>query len=374
MASKKTSKSAPAPKSKSVASAAKKLVKKSAAVAKAAFSKKPVKAAVKTPAKAPAKAPAKSVKPSAVKAPPAKPASKPVAKAPAKAPVKTPAKAAAKTVAKPVPKAAPKPAPKAAGNAAPKVTPKAPAKSAKPVAAAPKPQVATPAPKPAVVSPAPAAKVTKPVKPAAEPLLSSVSSSAGGLPIANQTPPQNPGPAGTPAATGKIAKMMSASKSSSSANASTPAAKPPKTAVRKGADNARTLTEDEIRNAPASDYMNDDQLAFFRERLLQMRSEVLAREIDVKERLHQREVFADPADRASAEEEHWLDLRLRERESLLLRKIEDAFRRIRDKEYGYCEKTGEPIGIARLLARPTATVCVDVKGQDERAESQYRDR
>jgi len=374
MASKKTSKSAPAPKSKSVASAAKKLVKKSAAVAKAAFSKKPVKAAVKTPAKAPTKAAAKSAKPSAVKAPPAKPASKPVAKAPAKAPVKAPANAAAKTVAKPVPKAAPKPAPKAAGNAAPKVTPKAPAKSAKPVAAAPKPQVATPAPKPAVVSPAPAAKVTKPVKPAAEPLPSSVSSSAGGLPIANQTPPQNPGPAGTPAATGKIAKMMSASKSSSSANASTPAAKPPKTAVRKGADNARTLTEDEIRNAPASDYMNDDQLAFFRERLLQMRSEVLAREIDVKERLHQREVFADPADRASAEEEHWLDLRLRERESLLLRKIEDAFRRIRDKEYGYCEKTGEPIGIARLLARPTATVCVDVKGQDERAESQYRDR
>lgn len=374
MASKKTSKSAPAPKSKSVASAAKKLVKKSAAVAKAAFSKKPVKAAVKTPAKAPAKAPAKSVKPSAVKAPPAKPASKPVAKAPAKAPVKAPAKAAAKTVAKPVPKAAPKPAPKAAGNAAPKVTPKAPAKSAKPVAAAPKPQVATPVPKPAVVSTAPAAKVTKSVKPAVEPLPSSVSSSAGGLPIANQTPPQNPGPAGTPAATGKIAKMMSASKSSSSANASTPAAKPPKTAVRKGADNARTLTEDEIRNAPASDYMNDDQLAFFRERLLQMRSEVLAREIDVKERLHQREVFADPADRASAEEEHWLDLRLRERESLLLRKIEDAFRRIRDKEYGYCEKTGEPIGIARLLARPTATVCVDVKGQDERAESQYRDR
>jgi len=374
MASKKTSKSAPAPKSKSVASAAKKLVKKSAAVAKAAFSKKPAKAAVKTPAKAPAKAPAKSVKPSAVKAPPAKPASKPVAKAPAKAPVKAPAKAAAKTVAKPAPKAAPKATPKAAVSAAPKVTPKAPAKAAKPVAAAPKPQVATPAPKPAVVSPAPAAKVTKSVKPAVDPLPSSVSSSAGGLPIANQTPPQNPGPAGTPAATGKIAKMMSASKSSSSANASTPAAKPPKTAVRKGADNARTLTEDEIRNAPASDYMNDDQLAFFRERLLQMRSEVLAREIDVKERLHQREVFADPADRASAEEEHWLDLRLRERESLLLRKIEDAFRRIRDKEYGYCEKTGEPIGIARLLARPTATVCVDVKGQDERAESQYRDR
>lgn len=133
-------------------------------------------------------------------------------------------------------------------------------------------------------------------------------------------------------------------------------------------------TEDQIRRAPESAYMNDGQLAFFQERLLQMRAEVLTRELDVKERLHQREVFADPADRASAEEEHWLDLRLRERESLLLKKIDDALRRIRDKEYGWCEKTGEAIGIARLLARPTATVCVDIKGQDERAESQYRDR
>jgi DnaK suppressor protein len=135
-----------------------------------------------------------------------------------------------------------------------------------------------------------------------------------------------------------------------------------------------TLTEDQVRRAPDSAYMNDNQLSFFQDRLLQMRGEVLARELDVKERLHQREVFADPADRASAEEEHWLDLRLRERESLLLKKIDDALRRIRDREYGYCEKTGEAIGIARLLARPTATVCVDIKGQDERAESQYRDR
>lgn len=134
------------------------------------------------------------------------------------------------------------------------------------------------------------------------------------------------------------------------------------------------LSEEQVRRAPESAYMNDSQLAFFQERLLQMRSEVLARELDVKERLHQREVFADPADRASAEEEHWLDLRLRERESLLLKKIDDALKRIRDRDYGYCEKTGEQIGIARLLARPTATVCVDIKGQDERAESQYRDR
>lgn len=120
--------------------------------------------------------------------------------------------------------------------------------------------------------------------------------------------------------------------------------------------------------------MNDLQLEFFRQKLLKMREEVLAREVDVKERLHQREVFADPADRATAEEEHWLDLRLRERESMLLRKIDDALRRIREREYGYCEKTGEPIGIPRLLARPTASVCVDVKDQYEKVETHFRDR
>jgi DnaK suppressor protein len=59
---------------------------------------------------------------------------------------------------------------------------------------------------------------------------------------------------------------------------------------------------------------------------------------------------------------------------MLLKKIDDSLRRIRDREYGYCEKTGEPIGIPRLLARPTATVCVDVKGQDEKVETHFRDR
>ena len=134
------------------------------------------------------------------------------------------------------------------------------------------------------------------------------------------------------------------------------------------------LTETQLRRMSERDYMNDAQLTFFRHKLLEMRQEVLDREVEVKERLHEREVFADPADRATAEEEHWLDLRLRERESLLLRKIDDALRRIEAKEFGYCEKTGDPIGIPRLLARPTATVCVDIKGQDERVEAQFRDR
>lgn len=134
------------------------------------------------------------------------------------------------------------------------------------------------------------------------------------------------------------------------------------------------LTEDHIRRMSDKDYMNEAQLDFFRTRLLQQRQEVLDRQSEVKDRLNQQETFADPADRATAEEEHWLDLRLRERESMLLHKIDEALRRIENKEYGYCEKTGDPIGIPRLLARPTATVCVDVKGQDERVEAQFRDR
>lgn len=133
-------------------------------------------------------------------------------------------------------------------------------------------------------------------------------------------------------------------------------------------------SEREIRRMPESAYMNEIQLDFFRKRLLQQRAEVLARQAEVKDRLNQQESFADPADRATAEEEHWLDLRLRERESFLLRKIDESMRRMKDGDYGYCKVTGEPIGIPRLLARPTAEVCVDVKGQSEHIEAQYRDR
>jgi DnaK suppressor protein len=285
-----------------------------------AKSKPKAKPPVRKKAAVVAAKPAAKAKPKA--AAPVKKAAKPVAKAAQKVVAKKPAaaKKAAKPVAKPAPKAAAKPAAKAA--------PKAPAK---PVA--PSKPVAVPKPAPAAKAPSkrPVAVSHRPQKAAA---------------VAVQPRPAAPKPTPSPSRN----KLM----------------------VATGAGG--TLTEDDLRRAPDSAYMNDEQLGFFNDRLMQMRSEVLAREVDVKERLHQREVFADPADRASAEEEHWLDLRLRERESLLLKKIDDALRRIRDKEYGYCEKTGEPIGIARLLARPTATVCVDIKGQDERAESQYRDR
>lgn len=176
----------------------------------------------------------------------------------------------------------------------------------------------------------------------------------------------------------KAAKASKTTKKTAAKASAKPAAKkaPAKKAAAKktAAKRPTSVTEEKLRKMPESQYMNELQLDFFRQRLLDMRDEVVAREVDVKERLHQREVFADPADRATAEEEHWLDLRLRERESLLLKKIDESLRRIQEKEYGYCEVTGEPIGIPRLLARPTATVCVDVKGQNEHIEAQYRDR
>jgi len=125
---------------------------------------------------------------------------------------------------------------------------------------------------------------------------------------------------------------------------------------------------------PDSEYMSQPQLDFFRKRLLEMREEVLSRQAAILEQLNSHETAADPADRATAEEEYSLALRLRERESMLVRKIDESLARIRNKDYGYCEKTGEPIGIPRLLARPTATVCVHVKDQDEKLELHFKSR
>ena len=136
---------------------------------------------------------------------------------------------------------------------------------------------------------------------------------------------------------------------------------------------AKVMTESQIRRMPQKDYMNDKQLDLFRMRLLEQREEVLGREREIRERLNYRESAADPVDRAATEEERWLDLRLRDRESKLLRKIDSALERIRNREYGYCEETGEAIGIPRLLARPTATLCIDAKDTTEQIQAQYRD-
>jgi DnaK suppressor protein len=111
--------------------------------------------------------------------------------------------------------------------------------------------------------------------------------------------------------------------------------------------------------------MNPRQLDFFKQRLELMREELNARAELNREALAQVASSADPADRASLEEERFVALRLGEREVLLRRKVEEALDRIHRGTYGYCVKSGEPIGIQRLLARPTATMAVDVKQQHE---------
>ncbi|MDZ7747463.1 MAG: RNA polymerase-binding protein DksA [Halofilum sp. (in: g-proteobacteria)] len=144
-----------------------------------------------------------------------------------------------------------------------------------------------------------------------------------------------------------------------------------KTADSKKAS-SRVPTEEEILKAPEDDYMNEEQLEFFRQRLMAQRDEIENDIARARSELSTGENEPDELDRASAEEERWLSLRISEREGKLLRKIDEALQRIDDGEYGYCEDTGDPIGIPRLLARPTATLSAEAKTRREQLEKTHR--
>jgi DnaK suppressor protein len=121
--------------------------------------------------------------------------------------------------------------------------------------------------------------------------------------------------------------------------------------------------------------MNDDQLEHFRQLLGAWKTELME-EVD-RTMLHMKDDaanFPDPNDRATQESEFGLELRTRDRERKLLKKIDLALQRVDEKNYGYCEATGEEIGLRRLEARPVATLCVEAQERRERAEKQYRDR
>jgi DnaK suppressor protein len=133
----------------------------------------------------------------------------------------------------------------------------------------------------------------------------------------------------------------------------------------------RLPTEAELLKMSADDYMNDVQLAFFRARLLEMKHQLEENAGATSEHLRENEVVPDPADRATIEEEHALELRARDRERKLMKKIEQSLRRIDDGSYGWCEETGEPIGVARLLARPTATLSVEAQQRRELKQKMY---
>ena len=133
-------------------------------------------------------------------------------------------------------------------------------------------------------------------------------------------------------------------------------------------DAVRLLTKEELLAAPEDEYMSDAQLAFFRALLEAEREALLDNARETTQNLQENEVAADWTDRATVEEEHALELRVRDRERKLLKKIEQSIRRIDDGSYGWCDETGEPIGIPRLLARPTASLSLEAQERHEALE------
>lgn len=135
----------------------------------------------------------------------------------------------------------------------------------------------------------------------------------------------------------------------------------------------KVLTAEEILKMPEDDYMNAQQLEFFRRRLTDLEKELRANADQTTVNLRETTVVPDPADRATIEEEHALELRTRDRERKLLKKVQAAIKRIDDGDYGYCEETGYPIGVARLMARPTATLSLEAQQRRELKQKMYGD-
>jgi len=136
----------------------------------------------------------------------------------------------------------------------------------------------------------------------------------------------------------------------------------------------RDLTEAELLAMPDSEYMNDKQIEYFRLQLQAQKDDLLSNAGETTEHLREdTTIVPDPADRATIEEEHALELRTRDRERKLLKKISQALSRLESGEYGYCDETGEPIGLARLLARPTATLSLEAQQRRELKQKMFGD-
>ena len=292
-----------------------------------------------------------------------KAASVPLAKAAATG--KTSAKPAAPAVvkpAKPVPKAAPASAPKPAAKAPAKasqppraVAPAVPAKASKAVAA-PAPAVPAPRPAPAVVEPTP-----RPLgKRAAKKVMMEQMTQAAVVPT------HAPDAAKATFSTMNDRVMTPPAPSSIQ--------KDPKRANNWKTLSVDQLTDQDVQAMPDSEYMNDVQLAFFRRKLSLLKADMLANAGETTEHLREDTVVVpDPADRATIEEEHALELRTRDRERKLLKKIEQAIARIDSGDYGYCEETGEPIGVGRLMARPTASLSLEAQQRRELKQKMFGD-
>jgi len=136
----------------------------------------------------------------------------------------------------------------------------------------------------------------------------------------------------------------------------------------------RELSEEELQAMPDSEYMNEKQLDFFRHRLQTLKDDLLSNAGETTEHLREdTSIVPDPADRATIEEEHALELRTRDRERKLLKKISQSLARIDSGEYGFCDETGEPIGLGRLIARPTATLSLEAQQRRELKQKMFGD-
>lgn len=132
--------------------------------------------------------------------------------------------------------------------------------------------------------------------------------------------------------------------------------------------------EEDYRPAANEPFMNEKQKAYFRHKLLGWKNEILREAKGTLENLQEDSHNpADLADRASSETDRAVELRARDRQRKLIAKIDAALARIQDGTYGYCEETGEPIGLRRLDARPIATLSVEAQERHEKRERAYRD-
>jgi DnaK suppressor protein len=248
--------------------------------------------------------------------------------------------------------------------------------AAKPSAQAAKSKKAAAPAKPAKAA-KPAAKQT--AKPAAKPV---AAKPAAKVPAAKPAPAK-PAPAAKPAATKPAATKPAAAKPSAGVVARGVRVNPRPLPVQpvEGEDGDESSLLAGPRNVQpyvvqrGELYMSREQLAHFR-RILEAWKRDLMVEVDrtVSHMKDEAANFPDPNDRATQEEEFSLELRTRDRERKLIRKIEEALARIDDGSYGYCLETGEEIGIKRLEARPVATLCLEAQERRERREKQYGDR
>ncbi len=308
-----------------------------------------------TPAKVPASK-VKAVKPAAAVA--GQPSAKGVLKVASKPAAKADNKLAAKSA----------PVPKAAAKSTPAVEPK-------PVLSPPKKKIQ------AVTTPTPvvpkAATSPAPVKKSGPEL----QMTASGVPVRTGRPSSRLAQLTVPSMAQSVASTA-AKASFTQITAVQPIVPPLSSATKRDpklANNWKTkpvaeLTDAEVMAMSDDDYMNDTQMAFFRVKLVTLKDDILSNAGETTEHLREDTVVVpDPADRATIEEEHALELRTRDRERKLLKKIEQSIGRIDSGDYGYCDETGEPIGVGRLLARPTATLSLEAQQRRELKQKMFGD-